>query len=57
MFEAGSFFGQDSLLASNCCYKATEIVYRGEWIMTIYIVTEVIKLQSTCICQEWGPVT
>ena len=34
MSEAGSFLGQDSLLAFNCCYKAAEIVYRGEWIIS-----------------------
>lgn len=36
MSEAGSFLGQDSLLALNCCYKAAEIVYRGDCIITIY---------------------
>ena len=46
MSEAGSFLSQDSLLAFNCCYKAAEIVYRGEWIISIYISIEIIKLQS-----------
>lgn len=36
MSEAGSFLGQDSLLALNCCYKAAEIVCRGDCIITIY---------------------
>ena len=46
MSEAGSFLGQDSLLAFNCCYKAAETVYRGEWIIPIYISIEIIKLQN-----------
>ena len=50
MSEASSVLGQDSLLASNCCHKAAEIVYRGVWITTIYTSIEIITLQS--ILQE-----
>ena len=46
MSEVGSFVGQDSVLASNCCYKAAETVYRGVWITTIYTSIEIIQLQS-----------
>ena len=52
MSEAGSFLGQDSLLASNCCYKAAENVYRGIRILAIYIFIEIVKLGSKGI-RRW----
>lgn len=52
MSEASSFLGQDSLLASNCCYKTVENVYRGIWIFSIYIFIEIVKLGSKGI-RRW----